>query len=186
MMHRVPRTRLTAHAVAGQLERVVRHHSVSKRRCLQMLASQAETDTGENPVFGCLAARAAPCRRMHTVCRRSVLGRGTAGLSRTPLFVKGQRLGGDLCLVGGPGNRPIHLLTKLPFRTTFPICPERVPFEGVTRSARALTALVCVMPNVRGEPPAEAGAVRRDADNVHRTCGPPYSACRSGSARPRG
>jgi hypothetical protein len=27
----------------------------------------------------------------------------------------------------------------------------------------------------------EAGAVSRDTENVHRTCGPAYSACRSGS-----
>ena len=32
----------------------------------------------------------------------------------------------------------------------------------------------------------EVGAVRRDTENVHRTCGPPYSACRSGSALSEG
>jgi hypothetical protein len=33
---------------------------------------------------------------------------------------------------------------------------------------------------------AEAGAVSRSTENVHRTCCPAYSACRSGSAFERG
>jgi hypothetical protein len=35
-------------------------------------------------------------------------------------------------------------------------------------------------------PTVEAGAVRRGTENVHRTCGPPYSACRSGSGLSEG